>query len=58
MSKFNDILTTVNRTAHKVGLKIKKHSPEILVVVGAAGVIPSAVMACRPTARTRPRLSL
>ena len=51
MSKFNDILTTVNRTAHKVGLKIKKHSPEILVVVGVAGVITSAVMACKATTK-------
>ena len=51
MSKFNDILTTVNRTAHKVGLKVKKHSPEILVVVGVAGVITSAVMACKATTK-------
>ena len=51
MSKFNDILTTINRTAHKVGLKIKKHSPEILVVVGVAGVITSAVMACKATTK-------
>ena len=51
MSKFNDILTSVNRTAHKVGLKIKKHSPEILVVVGVAGVITSAVIACKATTK-------
>ena len=51
MSKFNDILTTVNRTAHKVGLKIKKHSPEILVVVGVVGVVTSAVMACKATTK-------
>ena len=51
MSKFNDILTSVNRTAHKVCLKIKKHSPEILVVVGVAGVITSAVMACKATTK-------
>ena len=51
MSKFNDILTTVNRTAHKVGFKIKKHSPEILVAVGVVGVISSAVMACKATTK-------
>ena len=51
MSKFNDILTTVNRTAHKVGLKVKKHSPEILVVVGVVGVVTSAVMACKATTK-------
>ena len=51
MSKFNDILATVNRTAHKVGFKIKKHSPEILVAVGVVGVISSAVMACKATTK-------
>ena len=51
MSKFNDILTTVNRTAHKVGLKVKKHSPEILVVVGVVGVVASTVMACKATTK-------
>ena len=51
MSKFNDILTTVNRTAHKIGLKVKKHSPEILVVVGVVGVVTSTVMACKATTK-------
>ena len=52
MSKFNDILTSVNRTAHKVGLKVKKHSPEILVVVGVVGVaklLPRLLMSSRNT---------
>ena len=51
MSKFNDILTAVNRTAHKVGFKIKKHSPEIFVVAGVAGVVTSTVMACKATTK-------
>ena len=51
MSKFNDILTSVNRTAHKVGLKVKKHSPEILVVIGVVGVVTSTVMACKATTK-------
>lgn len=51
MSKFNDILTAVNRTAHKIGFKVKKHSPEILVIAGVAGVVTSTVMACKATTK-------
>lgn len=51
MSKFNDILKTVNRTAHKIGFKIKKHSPEILVAAGIVGVVTSTVMACKSTTK-------
>lgn len=49
MSKINDILAAANRTAHKIGLKVKKYSPEILVVAGIAGVVTSTVMACKAT---------
>ena len=51
MSKINDILAAAKRTAHKVGLKVKKYSPEILVVAGIAGVITSTVMACKATVK-------
>ena len=38
------------RRALKIGaLKVKKHSPEILVVTGVIGVVTSAVMACKAT---------
>lgn len=43
------IMTTVNRTVSKVGFKMKKYSPEILVATGIVGVISSAVMACKAT---------
>lgn len=43
------IMTTINRTVSKVGFKMKKHSPEILVAAGIVGVISSTVMACRAT---------
>lgn len=42
-------MTNVTRAFHKTGLKLKKHSPEILIVAGITGVVASAVMACRAT---------
>lgn len=44
-----DLLNNVSRSLHKVGFKLKKHSPEILVVVGVAGTVVSAIMACKAT---------
>ena len=46
--KMNDKLT---RTISKAGLKLKKHSPEILAAVGTVGVVASAVMACKATTK-------
>lgn len=39
----------VTRGFHKVGFQMKKHSPEILAVVGTVGVVTGAVMACKAT---------
>lgn len=47
MSKLD--MTSVTRAFHKAGFKIKKHSPEILIVTGIVGVVTSAVMACKAT---------
>lgn len=44
-----EIMTTLTRTFNRTGLKIKKHSPEILMVAGAVGVVTSGVMACKAT---------
>ena len=44
-----EIMTNVTRTFGKIGLKLKKHSPEILVVTGVIGTVASAVMACKAT---------
>lgn len=44
-----DIFNTVKRTAYKVSFKLKKHSPEILIVGGVIGTVASAVMACKAT---------
>lgn len=49
--KFNktEIMTTLTRTFNRTGLKIKKHSPEILLATGTVGVVASTVMACKAT---------
>lgn len=49
--KMNEIMTSMSRSAHKMGFKIKKHSPEILIVTGVVGVVASTVMACRATTK-------
>lgn len=44
-----DLINSVTRSLHKVGFKLKKHSPEILVVAGVVGTVASVVMACKAT---------
>lgn len=44
-----DMLNNVTRNLHKFGFKLKKHSPEILVVAGVVGVVASGVLACKAT---------
>ena len=41
----------VGRTLNKTKLGLKKHSPEILMIGGAIGVVSSAIMACRATTK-------
>lgn len=41
----------ITRTAGKVGLKVKKHSPEILAVVGVTSVVAGTVLACKVTTK-------
>lgn len=48
-----DIMANVSRSLHKVGFKIKKHSPEILVVTGVIGIVASTVMACKATTKVQ-----
>ena len=47
----NDIMASVSRSLHKVGFKLKKHSPEILVVTGVVGIVASTIMACKATTK-------
>lgn len=41
----------ITRGFHKIGFKLKKHSPEILAVAGTVGVVTSAVLACKATTK-------
>ena len=41
----------VTRVIGKTKFGVKKHSPEILIVAGVAGIIASAVMACKATTK-------
>ena len=45
------LLTTMSRTIRRTGFRIKKHSPEILMISGAIGMVASAVMACKATTK-------
>ena len=49
--KFKNIINAISLTAHRTGLKLKKHSPEILMVSGVIGVVASTVMACKATTK-------
>lgn len=51
MKNKTEILKSVNGVTSKVVMKLKKHSPEILVVAGIAGTVVSAVLACKATTK-------
>lgn len=44
-------MNNATRAFYKASFKLKKHSPEILVVAGVAGTVASAVMACKATTK-------
>lgn len=44
-----DIIVSASRAFHKVGFKIRKHSPELLIGAGIVGIVASGVMACKAT---------
>lgn len=49
--KRTELMNRMTRTFNKAGLKLQKHSPEILVVAGVIGTVASAVMACKATTK-------
>lgn len=50
MKKF-EIINTMTRTLNRTTFKLKKHSPEILIVAGVIGTVTSTVMACKATTK-------
>lgn len=46
-----EIMSKATRLFHRTGLKISKHSPEILMVAGIAGTVASTVLACKATTK-------
>lgn len=51
MKNKTEIMKSVNGVASKTVMKLKKHSPEILVMAGIAGTVVSAVLACKATTK-------
>ena len=49
--KVKEIINSVSYNAHRIGFKIKKASPQIMVVAGVVGVVTSTVMACKATTK-------
>ena len=46
-----EIMNNLTRTFNRASLKLKKHSPEILVAAGIVGGVASAIMACKATTK-------
>ena len=49
--KTAELVNNATRAFNRIGFKLKKHSPEILVIAGVVGVVASAVMACKATTK-------
>lgn len=49
----NAIVKSATKAFNRIGFKIQKRSPEILVAVGIAGGIASAVLACKATTKVQ-----
>lgn len=46
-----EIMNKLSRTFHRAGLKLQKHSPEILLVTGIVGGVAATVLACKATTK-------
>ena len=51
MKKVNELVKSAGLAFNKIGFKLQKKSPELLVVAGVVGVVVSAVMACKATTK-------
>ena len=46
-------VSNMTRILNRTGLKLKKHSPEILLATGVTGIIASSIMACKATLKVQ-----
>lgn len=53
----NEFMTSLSRGFNMLGLRVKKHSPEILLGAGIVGAVTSAVLACKATTKVSDILS-
>lgn len=51
--KNSKFMNNMSRKLHMAGLKLRKHSPEILLVTGVVGTVASTVMACKASTKVR-----
>lgn len=49
----NELIEKTSRLFHSTVLKIKKHSPEILLITGIAGTVATTVVACKQTMKIK-----
>lgn len=49
--KKEEIMKKMTSTVRKASFKVKKHSPEILIVAGVIGTVASTVLACKATTK-------
>lgn len=49
--KNKELMNNVTRVINRTSMKIRKHSPEILLAVGVVGTVTSAVLACKATTK-------
>lgn len=54
--KREEVVKNVGSAFRKVGIRFKKHSPEIFIIAGVVGGVVSAVMACKATTKVTPIL--
>ena len=51
MKNKTEIMKSIRGVASKTTMKLRKHSPEILVVAGIVGTVASAIIACKATTK-------
>lgn len=51
MKSKNELIKSATLAINRVGFKLQKKSPELLVAAGVVGVVVSAVMACKATTK-------